>query len=297
MTEPSQGAGLLPCPFCGSAAEPYPDGDMEGHSIMCTGKGALFGGERSDCPLNSFGYATREEAVAAWNRRSLIASSRAASLGDGGGAVAWQVRRTDGSPLACWESCTRELYEATLATGRYSGFESGPSCEVRALAPLGVQVQAEPSQDAEHATWLADKIVALGDYAKEAAAMLRRWPSVQAAPQGADERAAFEKRMHADGWRDFNGCWDKGCWYYDLDRLNDRWVGWKRRAALPLQAPQGQAADMVMLPREPTPEMLAAFIRWFVSDPKDEVHLNDARHGYAAMISASLPKKEEERNG
>jgi hypothetical protein len=35
--------------------------------------------------------------------------------------------------------------------------------------------------DAERAAWLADKIVAQGDYAKEAAWMLRRWPS--AAPQ------------------------------------------------------------------------------------------------------------------
>lgn len=31
--------------------------------------------------------------------------------------------------------------------------------------------------DEEHAAWLADKIVALGDYAKEAAEMLRRWPT------------------------------------------------------------------------------------------------------------------------
>ena len=30
--------------------------------------------------------------------------------------------------------------------------------------------------DAERAAWLADKIVAQGDYAKEAAAMLQRWP-------------------------------------------------------------------------------------------------------------------------
>ena len=30
--------------------------------------------------------------------------------------------------------------------------------------------------DAERAAWLADKIVAMGDYTKEAAAMLRRWP-------------------------------------------------------------------------------------------------------------------------
>jgi hypothetical protein len=35
----------------------------------------------------------------------------------------------------------------------------------------------ELKPDAERAAWLADKIVALGDYAKEAAEMLRRWPS------------------------------------------------------------------------------------------------------------------------
>jgi hypothetical protein len=35
---------------------------------------------------------------------------------------------------------------------------------------------AEVRTDAEQAAWLADKIVALGDYAKEAAEMLRRWP-------------------------------------------------------------------------------------------------------------------------
>jgi hypothetical protein len=40
----------------------------------------------------------------------------------------------------------------------------------------GVQAGAPGSTDAERAAWLADKIGALGDYAKEAAAMLRRWP-------------------------------------------------------------------------------------------------------------------------
>lgn len=36
---------------------------------------------------------------------------------------------------------------------------------------------APGATDAERAAWLADKIVAQGDYAKEAAEMLRRWPS------------------------------------------------------------------------------------------------------------------------
>ncbi len=47
--------------------------------------------------------------------------------------VAWQVRRTDGSPLATWEACTQEAYDATAKTGRYCGYENGPTCEGRAL--------------------------------------------------------------------------------------------------------------------------------------------------------------------
>ncbi len=45
------------------------------------------------------------------------------------------------------------------------------------------QSAAHPSKhtDAEHAAWLADKIVSGGDYAKEAADMLRRWPAQGAA--------------------------------------------------------------------------------------------------------------------
>jgi hypothetical protein len=43
---------------------------------------------------------------------------------------------------------------------------------------------APGATDAERAEWLADKIVALGDYAKEAAAMLRRWPASPVAAGG-----------------------------------------------------------------------------------------------------------------
>lgn len=56
-------------------------------------------------------------------------------------AVAWQVRRSDGRidgvPIQ-WEQCTKDLYDATLSTGRYAGYENGPRCEVRELyaAPL-----------------------------------------------------------------------------------------------------------------------------------------------------------------
>jgi hypothetical protein len=51
--------------------------------------------------------------------------------------------------------------------------KSGPdSCEGE-----GRKGGAPGATDAERAAWLADKIVAQGDYAKEAAEMLRRWPA------------------------------------------------------------------------------------------------------------------------
>lgn len=49
----------------------YPDGDMEGYSVMCSGdRFTLFGGSRRDCPMNTFGYSSQEEADSAWNRRT-----------------------------------------------------------------------------------------------------------------------------------------------------------------------------------------------------------------------------------
>ncbi|EBI3694625.1 DUF551 domain-containing protein [Salmonella enterica] len=58
-------SGLLPCPFCGSPAEHYPDGDMEGYIIMC-------GNKNGDCNLQTFGFTTPEEAEKAWNTRAAI---------------------------------------------------------------------------------------------------------------------------------------------------------------------------------------------------------------------------------
>ncbi|HFG6291462.1 TPA: DUF551 domain-containing protein [Salmonella enterica subsp. enterica serovar Aberdeen] len=58
-------SGLLPCPFCGSPAEHYPDGDMEGYIIMC-------GNKNGDCNLQAFGFATPEEAEKAWNTRATM---------------------------------------------------------------------------------------------------------------------------------------------------------------------------------------------------------------------------------
>lgn len=57
--------GLLLCPFCGSPAEHYPDGDMEGYIIMC-------GNKNGDCNLQTFGFTTPEEAEKAWNTRAAI---------------------------------------------------------------------------------------------------------------------------------------------------------------------------------------------------------------------------------
>jgi hypothetical protein len=70
-------------------------------------------------------------------RLAALESERDALLAAAGKeAVAWQVRRGDGRidgvPIQ-WENCTQELYDATLATGRYAGYENGPQCEVRAL--------------------------------------------------------------------------------------------------------------------------------------------------------------------
>ncbi|HDR9497631.1 TPA: hypothetical protein QDC06_000833 [Burkholderia cepacia] len=66
--------------------------------------------------------------------RANLASQPAAAAGQE--AVAWQVRRTEISPMGTpiqWENCTKELHDATLATGRYAGYDNGPRCEVRAL--------------------------------------------------------------------------------------------------------------------------------------------------------------------
>lgn len=54
----------LPCPFCGDSAFLYPDGDMEGHSVMCRGVAD------PNCASNAFGYSSEADAIAAWNRRA-----------------------------------------------------------------------------------------------------------------------------------------------------------------------------------------------------------------------------------
>ena len=67
---------LRPCPFCGSSAHLYPDGDMEGHAVLCSGdqlvdgRYILFGATRLHCPLSAFGFATEADAITAWNQRA-----------------------------------------------------------------------------------------------------------------------------------------------------------------------------------------------------------------------------------
>jgi hypothetical protein len=65
--------GLRRCPFCGSKAERYPDGDMEGYMVYCSPDSetrALFGNKKEVCPMGTFAYDTQEDADAAWNNRA-----------------------------------------------------------------------------------------------------------------------------------------------------------------------------------------------------------------------------------
>lgn len=56
---------LQNCPHCASAALVYPDGDMEGYRVMCSGDKDL----QNQCPSGVFGYPTQLEADDAWNKR------------------------------------------------------------------------------------------------------------------------------------------------------------------------------------------------------------------------------------
>ena len=78
ITKAAQDA-LKPCPFCGSSAAQYPDGDMEGHSIMCSGDRLEIG---ASCPMTAFGYATEAEAAERWNLRAAL-QDKAGEVPDG----------------------------------------------------------------------------------------------------------------------------------------------------------------------------------------------------------------------
>ncbi|ENT2068454.1 DUF551 domain-containing protein [Salmonella enterica] len=109
---------MLPCPFCGSPAEHYPDGDMEGYIIMC-------GNKNGDCNLQAFGFTTPEEAEKAWNTR--------AALLQGGQPVSnhdelpyAQVKAVADLFALCWQSgevvtYTPDPEKATIWLNNYSG--------------------------------------------------------------------------------------------------------------------------------------------------------------------------------
>ncbi|HEX2652955.1 MAG TPA: hypothetical protein VHN11_04815 [Xanthobacteraceae bacterium] len=96
---------------------------------------------------------TELDLQAIWQAMFDAAPSQHAALGAQGEPVAWQVRRTDGRidgvPIL-WESCTKQLYDATLATGRYAGYENGPRCEVRALCTASVPRASDAEAAAAH---------------------------------------------------------------------------------------------------------------------------------------------------
>jgi hypothetical protein len=57
---------LKPCPFCGSDAVHYAEGEQEGYYILCSGN-------KNDgliCHLHIFGWDKRQDSVDAWNRRT-----------------------------------------------------------------------------------------------------------------------------------------------------------------------------------------------------------------------------------
>lgn len=87
--------------------------------------------------------------------RAEVKRLAAQSAPTGTAAVSWQVRRTDGSPLATWETCTQEAHDLTVATGRYCGFENGPVSEARALGVISAQ-SAPLAQQAAEPTYTDD---------------------------------------------------------------------------------------------------------------------------------------------
>jgi hypothetical protein len=140
-----------------------------------------------DALLNSLA-AARQDASTAWERHAMATRIGNAAAGElatargliaelkaerdallaaaGKEAVAWQVRRADGRidgvPIQ-WENCTQELYDATLATGRYAGYENGPQCEVRALytAPTAALENGD-GRDAWQPQWIVNDLGELG---------------------------------------------------------------------------------------------------------------------------------------
>ncbi|HFJ1617445.1 TPA: DUF551 domain-containing protein [Salmonella enterica] len=101
---------LLPCPFCGSPAEHYHDGDMEGYIIMC-------GNKNGDCNLQAFGFATPEEAEKAWNTRAAMLQANQRDLSQPVGPQVAEYEKimlqAGNSPVSPggWISCSERMPE------------------------------------------------------------------------------------------------------------------------------------------------------------------------------------------
>lgn len=69
-------AALLPCPFCGAAflmaQEPYDNPPVAGMYYIFHDYGPI-GSDARECPIDvNRHFNTREEAIAAWNRRAAL---------------------------------------------------------------------------------------------------------------------------------------------------------------------------------------------------------------------------------
>lgn len=128
------------------------------------------------------GHTTDEEAAAF--RRGTAGVAAVHPMRDGYAGSVMDSGPESGHKLAVFYA-TREQADAAqawLTAGVPGCPESGKHCrpvggECQTCGAVGVAAGAPGDTDAERAAWLADKIVAGGDYAKEAAAMLRRWPT------------------------------------------------------------------------------------------------------------------------
>jgi hypothetical protein len=89
----------------------------------------------------------------------------------------------DGDRTTCRETCVLACLWAIqhLSAEVTKDIErpGGSELVVEATVP---EWATELQNDGDRASWLADKIVALGDYAKEAAGLLRRWPTQASRP-------------------------------------------------------------------------------------------------------------------
>ena len=106
---------LKPCPFCGSTAEVYADGDFEGYAVLCSGENTTFNGDNACCPIKTFGYESQEAASAAWNRRPESALTQAREEGRREGM---RERVKVNIPTDTMEQTFQEYYRRGYAAGR-----------------------------------------------------------------------------------------------------------------------------------------------------------------------------------